>query len=97
MEEKDILAEEEGGILRIVLNRPRVRNALTTSMMDKMPSAWKAGKILRSPVVIFSGRGFLLLGLGFRQLQPGPGGRNIRRHLQAIANMYKALRRTPNS
>ena len=36
MKEKDILTEEEGGILRIVLNRPRVRNALTTSMMDEI-------------------------------------------------------------
>jgi len=97
MEEKDILTVEEGGILRIVLNRPRVRNALTTSMMDEI--AFHLESRENSPalrVVIFSGAGgSFCSGSDFRQLQPDQGAENIRRHLQAIANMYKALRRTP--
>ena len=97
MEEKDISAEEEGGILRIVLSRPRVRNALTTSMMDEITFHLESRE--NSPalrVVIFSGAGgSFCSGSDFRQLQPDQGAENIRRHLQAIANMYKALRRTP--
>ena len=97
MEEKDILAEEEGGILRIVLNRPRVRNALNTSMMDEITFHLESRE--HSPAlraVIFSGAGgSFCSGSDFRQLQPDQGAENIRRHLQAIANMYKALRRTP--
>jgi enoyl-CoA hydratase/carnithine racemase len=46
-------------------------------------------------VVIFSGGGgSFCSGSDFRQLQPDQGAENIRRHLQAIANMYKALRRS---
>ncbi len=97
MEEKDISAEEEGGILRIVLSRPRVRNALTTSMMDEITFHLESRE--NSPalrVVIFSGAGgSFCSGSDFRQLQPDQGAENIRRHLQAIANMYKALHRTP--
>jgi len=97
MEEKDILAEEEGGILRMVLNRPRVRNALNTSMMDEITFHLESRE--HSPalrVVIFSGAGgSFCSGSDFRQLQPDQGAENIRRHLQAIANMYKALHRTP--
>ena len=97
MEEKDILAEEEGGILRMVLNRPRVRNALNTSMMDEITFHLESRE--HSPAlraVIFSGAGgSFCSGSDFRQLQPDQGAENIRRHLQAIANMYKALRRTP--
>ncbi len=96
MEEKDILTEEEGGILRIVLNRPRVRNALTTSMMDEITFHLESRE--NSPalrVVVFSGAGgSFCSGSDFRQLRHDQGSENIRLHLQAIANLYKALRKT---
>ena len=96
MTEKDILTEEEGGILRIVLNRPRVRNALTTSMMDEITFHLESRE--NSPalrVVIFSGAGgSFCSGSDFRQLQPDQGAEKIRQHLKAIADMYKALWKT---
>lgn len=96
MKEKDILTEEEDGILRIVLNRPRVRNALTTSMMDEITLHLKTRE--NSPalrVVIFSGAGgSFCSGSDFRQLQRDQGVENVRQHLQAISEMYKALRKT---
>jgi methylglutaconyl-CoA hydratase len=96
MQEKDILTEEGDGILRIVLNRPRVRNALTTSMMDEITSHLKTRE--NSPalrVVIFSGAGgSFCSGSDFRQLQRDQGVENVRQHLQAISEMYKALRKT---
>jgi methylglutaconyl-CoA hydratase len=96
MKERDILTEEEGGILRIILNRPRVRNALTTSMMDEITSYLETRE--NSPalrVVIFSGAGgSFCSGSDFRQIQPDQGVEKIRQHLKAIADMYKALRKT---
>jgi enoyl-CoA hydratase/carnithine racemase len=96
MEEKDILTEEEGGILRIMLNRPRVRNALTTSMMEEITSHLETRENFPAlRVVIFSGAGGAFCsGSDFRQLQRDQGAENIRQHLQAIADMYKALRKT---
>jgi enoyl-CoA hydratase/carnithine racemase len=97
MDEKEILIEEETGILKVILNRPRVRNALTTSMMERITSQIEAGE--KSPdlrVVIFSGAGgSFCSGSDFRQLQRDQGAEKIRRHLEAIANMLKVLRRTP--
>jgi len=96
MNEKDILSEEEGGILRIILNRPMVRNALTTSMMDTIThqmNALETSQAIR--VVIFSGRGrSFCSGSDFRQLQRDQGAEKISQHLKAIADMYKALRKT---
>ncbi len=96
MEAKDLLMEEKDGILRIVLNRPGVRNALTTSMMDEITFCLKGrenSSALR--VIIFSGAGgSFCSGSDFRQLQRDQGIENIRQHLQAISEMYKALRKT---
>jgi enoyl-CoA hydratase/carnithine racemase len=96
MEEEEILIGEEDEILKIILNRPGVRNALTTSMMEEITSqveAWEKSPDLR--VVIFSGTGgSFCSGSDFRQLQRDQGEEKIRQHLKAIADMYKALRKT---
>ncbi len=97
MEEKEILIEEEGGILRINLNRPKVRNALTTSMMEEITSLIEARDQSPEPrVVIFSGKGSSFCsGSDFHQLQRDQGMEKIHQHLRAIAQMLKALRNTP--
>lgn len=88
--------QEEAGILRIILNRPRVRNALTTSMMEEITSHLEARE--NAPdlrVFIFSGAaGSFCSGSDFRQLQPDQGVEKIRQHRKAIADLYKALRKT---
>lgn len=97
MEEKEILIEEEGGILRINLNRPKVRNALTTSMMEEITSLIEARDQSPEPRgVIFSGKGSSFCsGSDFHQLQRDQGMEKIHQHLRAIAQMLKALRNTP--
>jgi enoyl-CoA hydratase/carnithine racemase len=80
MEEEEILIGEEDEILKIILNRPGVRNALTTSMMEEITSqveAWEKSPDLR--VVIFSGTGgSFCSGSDFRQLQRDQGEEKIR-------------------
>jgi len=87
MEEKEIIIEEGGGILKINLNGPKVRNALTTSMMEEITSLIEARD--RSPeprVVIFSGKGnSFCSGSDFHQLQRDQGMEKINQHLRAIA------------
>ncbi len=96
MEEEEILIAGEAGILKIILNRPRVRNALTTHMMEEITFQVKA--LEKSPtlrVIIFSGTGdSFCSGSDFRQLQRDQGEEQIRRHLKAMADMYKVLRKT---
>jgi len=95
MVEKEILTEEQEGILRVYLNRSKVRNALNTSMMDEITSIIKdPDRFPKSSVVVFSGKeGSFCSGSDFRELSADR--EIIHRHLQALANMYKALMETP--
>jgi enoyl-CoA hydratase/carnithine racemase len=96
METGEILIEGEAKILKIILNRPRVRNALTASMIEEITLQVEGREKSPDPrVVIFTGGGgSFCSGSDFRQLQRDQGEEKIRRHLKAIADMYKALRKT---
>jgi enoyl-CoA hydratase/carnithine racemase len=92
----DIVAEHAGSILRIQLNRPAKKNALTSSMYNTMAELLDdAAKDDRTRVVLWHGAGDSFTAGNdlddFMKNPPGPGGSPQVRLNEALMNFPKPL------
>jgi 2-(1,2-epoxy-1,2-dihydrophenyl)acetyl-CoA isomerase len=61
MEENELLVEQEDGVAVMTLNRPQALNALTMTLLEKLPREWArldADPSVRVVVITGAGRGF---------------------------------------
>ena len=92
----DIVAERSEGILRVELNRPEKRNAMTSSMYTKLADIFNdAAKDERIRVVLWQGTGEAFSAGNdvedFLQNPPGPGDSPQARLMNALLDFDKPL------
>jgi enoyl-CoA hydratase/carnithine racemase len=92
----DIMTEHSGSVLRVELNRPNKRNAMTSSMYVKLADVFNdAAKDERTRVVLWHGAGDSFCAgndVGdFLKNPPGPGESPQARLMNALLDFDKAL------